>query len=179
MKAKKCKACGAEFQPFRSLQRVCSPLCAIELARDEKKESFKRETRKMRTKLNDSNRSYWLKKAQAAVNSYIRARDKGVPCVSCAKPDDGSHQRHASHYRSVGACSSLRFNTWNIHASCMQCNSILSGNITEYRIKLTAKIGEARVDWLECQNGIVRYDIDYLKRMTKIFTKRAKSALLR
>ena len=69
----------------------------------------------------------WAKEAQEGVNLYNRARDKGRPCISCDKPDVGV--RNASHYRSAGACSSLRFNTFNNHASCYSCNCSLSGNL--------------------------------------------------
>lgn len=119
-------------------------------------------------------RAEWAREAQSAVNAYIRARDKGKPCISCDKPDNGQHQRHASHYRSVGACSSLRFNTFNIHASCQQCNTTKSGNIGMYRPRLIAKVGLDRVEWIESQNELVRYDIEYLKRLKKIFLKRAR-----
>ena len=51
-------------------------------------------------------KSEHARELQTLVNKYVRLRDKGRPCISCEKPDDGSHQRHASHYRSVGACSS-------------------------------------------------------------------------
>jgi len=114
----------------------------------------------------------WAKEAQTAVNLYIRTRDKGKPCISCDKPDTGV--RNASHYRSVGACSSLRFNTFNNHASCYKCNCELSGNLLEYRIRLVPLLGQDRVDWLESQNEIARYSIDYLKRVKSIFNRRAK-----
>ena len=116
----------------------------------------------------------WANEAQKAVNAYIRTRDKGKPCISCDKPDNGLHQRHASHYRSVGACSSLRFNTFNIHTSCATCNTELSGNLLEYRIRLKQKIGVDRVEWLECQNEVARYSVEYLKRIRKIFERRTK-----
>jgi len=114
----------------------------------------------------------WAKEAQTAVNLYIRTRDKGKPCISCDKPDTGV--RNASHYRSVAACSSLRFNTFNNHASCYSCNCSLSGNLLEYRIRLVKLLGQDRVDWLECQNDIARYSIDYLKRIKKVFSRRAR-----
>lgn len=117
-------------------------------------------------------RSEWAREAQQAVNAYVRIRDAGKPCVSCDKPDDGSHQRHASHYRSVGACSGLRFNLKNIFASCQQCNAVKSGNLLEYRIRLRARYGDDLVEWLESQNGTVRYSIDYLKRLRDVFRKR-------
>jgi len=108
------------------------------------------------------------------VNKYVRLRDKGKPCISCGKLDDGTHQRHASHYRSTAACSSLRFNTKNIYASCQQCNTTKSGNLIEYRISLIKNHGEELVHWLESQNDVVRYDIEYLKRLKKIFNKKIR-----
>jgi hypothetical protein len=55
----------------------------------------------------------------------------------------------------------------------MQCNSHLSGNILEYRIRLVEQKGQAFVEWLESQNGSRRYDIEYLKRLKAVFRKRA------
>ena len=181
-KRKKCKSCGDLFTPFTTLARTCSVKCAIEDGGEAKKQAVKTEKKANRKELKkykekNKTRSQWANEAQISVNSYIRARDRGKPCISCDKPDNGQHQRHASHYRSVGACSQLRFNTFNIHASCATCNSILSGNLLEYRIRLIKKIGAARVDWLECQNELVRYDIEYLARMKKVFNKRTRREL--
>jgi len=124
-------------------------------------------------------RTKWVKEAQAEVNAYVRIRDKGRPCISCDRPDDGTHQRHASHYRSTKACSILRFNLKNIHTSCAQCNSNLSGNLLEYRIRLIALKGSDFVDWLECQNDTISYEISYLKRLKALFKKKAKLKELR
>ena len=112
--------------------------------------------------------------AQKAFNAYIRYRDRNLPCVSCDKPNDGSHQRHASHYRSVKACSALRFNEMNVHASCMQCNSHMSGNITEYRIRLIKKIGLEMVAWIESQNKVTRYTCEELKNIELKYKKMIK-----
>ena len=101
--------------------------------------------------------SYWMKRAQAAVNAYIRARDAGQPCISCGKPDDGSHQRHASHYRSVGGHPELRFCELNIWASCSVCNNYLSGNLVPFRAALIAKIGLDKVGFLEGPHEPKRY----------------------
>jgi len=97
-----------------------------------------------------------------------------LPCVSCDKPDDGSHQRHASHYRSVKACSRLRYDERNIFASCAQCNAHMSGNLLEYRIRLVSRYGQERVDWLESQNGVTRYTIEDLKRIKQEFKDKLK-----
>lgn len=118
--------------------------------------------------------SKWRAEAQAACNQYIRERDTGLPCVSCDKPDDGSHQRHASHYRSVKACSSLRYHPWNIYASCAQCNSHLSGNLLEFRIRLVRRYGQDRVNWLESQNGVTRYRIEDLRKIKQGYKDKLK-----
>ena len=105
------------------------------------------------------------RESQAAFNAWIRARDRGLPCISCDKPDDGSHQRHASHYRSRGACPEIAYEPLNVHTSCAQCNTMKSGNILEYRIRLVKKIGQAAVDWLEGPHEAKRYTIDELKEI--------------
>jgi len=105
------------------------------------------------------------REAQAAFNAWIRARDQGLPCISCDKPDDGSHQRHASHYRSRGACPEIAYEPLNVYTSCAQCNTMKSGNILEYRIRLVKKIGQSAVDWLEGPHEAKRYTIDELKEI--------------
>ena len=169
---KYCKACNEPFNPYMTTQKVCGLKCAVKLAKKQTEKKVDKEFKKRKLAL--KSKSEWMKEAQQAFNEFIRERDKGKPCISCDKMDDGTHQRHASHYRSVGACTSLRFNTFNVHTSCMQCNSILSGNLIEYRLRLKLKLGIKRLDWLECHNEIVRYDIDYAKRIKSIFKKRTR-----
>jgi len=115
--------------------------------------------------------------AQMAFNKYIKARDKGLPCVSCDKPDNGLHQRHSSHYRSIGACSALRFHEDNCHASCQQCNTEKSGNLIEYRRRLVKRIGLEKVEWLEFQNGVTRYKADDLKSIEIKYKNKVKELL--
>ena len=122
--------------------------------------------------------SFRKKAAQKAFNAYIRSRDREEPCISCDKPDNGQHQRHASHYRSVGACSQLRFNEENVHASCAQCNGVKSGNITEYRIRLIKKIGVENVEWLECQNEITRYSCEELLGIENTYKSKLKELMV-
>jgi len=141
----------------------------------DKAKTIRERQHKIETKTRRDNiksKTQWLNEAQAAFNSYVRLRDRGKPCVSCGKPDNGTHQRHASHYRSVGACSSLRFNLKNVYASCQQCNTSKSGNLLEYRIRLKARYGESLVEWLESQNEPKRYETDYLIRLRDVFRKR-------
>ncbi|MNO07860.1 Bacteriophage Lambda NinG protein [compost metagenome] len=43
-----------------------------------------------------------------------------------------------------------------------------------YRPALIEKIGQEKVDWLECSNGLARHDTPYLKRVKEIFARKAK-----
>ncbi len=184
MKPPICTVCKVPFErTYTTMQKTCSPHCAIQeaITKREKKEhreqekQLKSDRRELRArKVAIRPKIWYVRQAQQQINKYVRLRDSGKPCCSCDKPDDGSHQRHASHYRSTKACSALRFNLKNIFASCQQCNTSLSGNILEYRIRLVNRYGGDFVNWLESQNQIVRYDIDYLKRLKKVFAKRCR-----
>ena len=118
----------------------------------------------------------YIKEAQTAVNKYIRARDSGKPCISCgnlpAQKFGGTMD--AGHYRSRGAAGHLRFNTLNIHSQCVRCNRYKSGNAVDYRLELIKRVGVNLVDRLEADNEPKRFNIDYLKRVKRIFNKRAK-----
>jgi hypothetical protein len=175
VKAKVCKVCKADFNPMRSLQAVCGPRCAIEHSSLTNRQALEKARRKADRKRKDAikSRAEWGKEAQVEFNKFIRLRDYHDPCISCGQsPFQG--QRHASHYRSVGAASHFRFYTWNVHASCAQCNSMKSGNVVEYRIRLVGKIGADRVEAIECSNEPRTFDIEYLKRVKGIFSRRAR-----
>lgn len=181
---RRCKysQCKAELPPARQctdyMQKKgfcnvdCATKCGMERAQKSAEKRKRKEVREAKERI--KTRTELAREAQAAVNAYVRLRDMGKPCISCDKPDDGTHQRHASHYRSVGACSSLRFNLKNIYASCQQCNTAKSGNIIEYRIRLVNRYGTEFVEWLESQNGQARYSPEYLKRLKKVFNKRVR-----
>lgn len=49
-----------------------------------------------------------------------------------------------------------------------------SGNVVEYRIALVRKIGQDRVENLENSNQPRTFDIDYAKRVKRIFSRRAR-----
>lgn len=181
---RKCKHCGSFVRNGIdvALYHFCNINHATAFARNqaqkrikkqllEQKKKERAEKRERKEKLRD--RKWWLKKAQQLVNRYVNLRDHGKPCISCDRPF-GTHKRNASHYRSVGACKALRYNLWNIHSSCVQCNKDKSGNILEYRIRLIRDHGEGRVLWLETQNGTPKYTIEYLEKLCRVFTKLIK-----
>jgi hypothetical protein len=189
-KPKTCPICSTEYIPRSSLQKVCHNYkCAIAFNKQRDAEIAAREQRKREREQSADlkqrrealkTRAEWEREAQAAFNRYIRMRDMHQECIS--HPGKLiSHSNYitgsavdASHYRSRGAASHLRFNVFNVHAACTRCNRQLSGNAVEYRIRLIERIGMERVERLEADNEPRKFDIDYLKRVKSIFTRRAR-----
>lgn len=171
---KVCRACGNEFHPVRPLQSVCDFMCAKKVVKQDRKverENFKKRKDAIKT-IPDL-----IKEAQHAVNSYIRVRDEGLPCISCGKPptDLGFHGgRDAGHYRSVGSASNLRFHEDNIHAQCVKCNQWKAGNAVEYRIRLLERIGEERVVALENNNEPHKWMREELIQIKETYKKKLK-----
>lgn len=180
-KPKTCKNpdCRASFVPQRLGQAVCSPKCAlatVEVQKAKEKKSLAQAGRrdiKVRKEALKS-RADHAKEAQTVINRYVRLRDAHLGCISCNKPASWGGQWHCSHFRSVGAAPHIRYNLWNMNKSCSQCNAHLSGNIMVYRPRLVEKIGAEKVEWLECNQDLVRHEIPYLKRLKAVFTKKAK-----
>jgi len=193
---RKCKVCSEWFHPAYPNVVWCCPehgaIYAIELRTKEKvkaeakriraQHEAEKEGRQRRKAKRESfkTKSQWDKEAQSAFNRYIRIRDEGKPCVSCGCPLVGKSNYltgsaiDASHYRSRGAASHLKFNVFNVHSACTRCNRQLSGNAVEFRIRLIDRIGLERVESLEADNEPRRFDIPYLQRIKSIFTRRAR-----
>lgn len=119
-------------------------------------------------------RSKWLAECQAIVNKIVRLRDKHLGCCSCDRGPEWGGQWHASHLRSVGAASAVRFHLWSIHKGCSICNNHLSGNLAEYLPRIRARIGDEEVDWLYTQNQVVTHDVGYLKKFKQVMGKRLR-----
>lgn len=178
-KPKKCKECKTPFIPSRPLQAVCSPLCGLTMARakrekEEAKERAAERKADREKKVKLKSRKQWLDECQSIVNKYVRLRDRNLPCCSCDRPAAWDGQWHASHLRSVGAASAVRFHLWNIHKGCSICNNHLSGNIGDYLPRIRARIGDDKVDWLYTQNQLRSYDIPYLQRLKAVMGKRVR-----
>ena len=194
---RKCAHCREWFHPAREGQVVCSFECASAIGKKQtakaresakaravkrQRESEKEGRQRHRAKRESfKTKAQWDKEAQSAFNRYIRIRDEGKPCVSCGSPLIGKSNYltgsaiDASHYRSRGAASQLKFNVFNVHSACTRCNRQLSGNAVEYRIHLIERIGLDRVERLEADNEPRRFDIPYLQRIKSIFTRRARA----
>ena len=175
---KRCRKCSSLFVPTRPLQVVCSPACALAWAQTlagQKAEKRARSIAKREARAKLETPAMAARKAQTVVNRWIRLMDRGMPCVSCGRPDDGSHQRHASHYRPVGSNPALRFEPENIHASCAACNSHRSGNLTAYRIELIRRIGIERVEWLESHHDLPHRTVADFRAIEADFRKRIRA----
>lgn len=85
------------------------------------------------------------KKATLYFNQFIRMRDKGKGCVSC----DSRDTDHASHFYSAGKYPPLKYDEKNVHASCVQCNYFLHGNLIEYRKRIIQRISKEDLSVLD------------------------------
>ena len=167
---KKCKACGEKFQPARSMQAVCGPVCAQVIVNRKRAAEEKKDTAARKEKL--KTRRDWEREAQAAFNAWIRARDAHKPCISCGRHHTG--QWHAGHYLSTGARPELRFNPDNTQKQCQPCNVHLSGNLVMYRVGLIARIGVERVEALEGPAQPLKLTIDEMREMKKKYRAEAR-----
>ena len=167
---KKCRVCKTKFEPFNSLQQVCSTACALQKAQKDFQKDAERKAKEQRKWIREQkakvkSRGEHLKEAQHAFNAYIRERDRHRPCISCGTYTAG--QYHAGHYRTTKAAPELRFEELNCHKQCAQCNNFDSGNIVEYRISLIQRIGQEAVDWLEGPHEAKHYATDELKEIKR------------
>jgi len=186
---RKCNQCRkkipADTAITSNLKAFCDFQCLSEYTQQNKDKLQKRvkternvETRKKKEKL--KTRYDWMREAQAAFNAYVRWRDRDAPCISCGNytlndlPGGGWD---CGHYRSTGSAPHLRFNLRNAHKQCVKCNRYLSGNVVEYRKELVKKIGKDKLDQLEQDDEYRKFDIEYLKRIKRIFRKKCNRVI--
>lgn len=128
--------------------------------------------------------------AQDAFNKYVRLRDFFEPCISCGASKEEVEAGQGwkiggcwdcGHYKSRGAKPNIRFHLLNAHKQCKSCNGgagKYSGkNETvsqQYEINLIKKIGPEKVDWLNNNNELREFTPEYLRRIKKIFNKKAR-----
>lgn len=167
---KKCEACPNKFVPTRTFQTWCSPDCAVVIAKAKRQKEKKAELKQRKEAI--KTRGELLEEAQRAFNWWIRERDYGQPCNSCGRAS--GCKVNAGHYRSVGAQPALRFHPDNVHIQCEHCNSYLSSNAVEYRIRLVQKIGIEKVEWLEQEHEPAKWTVEEIKEIKKKYSKMAR-----
>ena len=180
---KKCKVCKTEFTPTRPMQKVCSPMCALEVSRQVAQKKAAKEAQEDRKKTREKldamrTKPQLVKVAQTAFNAFVRARDADKPCISCGKPPSTeTNQTDAGHFRSVGSAPHMRFVEDNIHGQCKHCNQYLAGNVLAYRKGLIERIGLERVEQLESDQTVRKYTKEGLQELAKHYnaeTRRLK-----
>lgn len=170
----KCKHCKQKYtKTHNGIETWCSVDCGYALARAKQAKAFKAETAVMKKAIKDKDRAYWIKKSQTAFNAFIRARDAGLPCISCGVPD-GQGKRNACHYRPAGVNTALRFDEDNVFGGCERCNTYQSGNLVNYRIGLIKRIGIEKVEWLESNHEIKKWQISELKEIEQEYKRKLR-----
>jgi hypothetical protein len=179
-KPRKCELCKNPFIPARPLQNWCSIDCAVVLGQqavEKKKAKEKAEDRKQtREKLAAmEKKSVLVKRAQRAVNLFIKMRDWGKPCISCNKPHNPTpNYWDAGHFRSVGSAVHMRFIEENIHGQCKECNNWLGGNVLNYEIGLIERIGQQAVNALKADQTLRKYSRDDLIAIAAHYNEKAR-----
>lgn len=176
IKPKTCRNCRDKFQPWNSMQIVCSVNCVIKYTEKKKEAKLKKQHAKQKRDFYANDRKLRAKEAQKAFNAFIRKRDEGQACISCQRSNDV--KKNAGHYKSVGSSPELRFEELNCHLQCEHCNSFKSGNIESYRANLINKIGSERVDWLEGPHELKKYSCEDLKEIEQLYKQKLKELLL-
>lgn len=148
----KCKVCGNQMQLFNSLRPYCSATCGGAYGKRLIENKLKRENKEERAELKvlkDKLLTHkdWIQIYQTTFNTFIRVRDKDLPCISCGTTKDVEYA--AGHFIPT-TYQYHRFNEDNVHKQCNKhCNMMLRGNLHEYRINLIKKIGVERVEYIE------------------------------
>lgn len=144
LKERKCKNCGEKFMQVRPLQYLCGGDCGWQYADKKAKEKDKKKISELKKSL--LTHKDYIQLLQKVFNTYIRLRDKDLPCISCGRTN--VEEFHAGHYV-ASTYQYHRFNEKNVNKQCSYCNTHLRGALIDYRKGLIAKIGLEEVEYLE------------------------------
>ncbi len=193
LKPKKCKVCPSMFLPSRPMQKVCGPLCALDLARAARiKQEARRQVldrRETKAKLKELQpRKYWLARAKVAIQAFRRLEElaKGSGCMSCGRSQSqvaGSDSWKpgglwdGGHFLSKGARPELALEPLNIWLQCKSCNGGSSNYARKgytvnasFEANLIEQKGQEMVDWLKGPHEAKHYDADELQALEKQYS---------
>lgn len=168
----RCKHCKVKFtaeERGKRLHPECIEPWTVAFQEKQKQKAIRERKAKQRVeKAQDRKKRADLKTwsehhadTQKAVNTKVRVRDEGKPCISCGAPWSPTFQ--AGHYRSRGAAKNLALDDRNVHGQCVQCNLHRHGNAIDFRLGLIARYGIPHVEALEADNTPRHHSIDDLK----------------
>ncbi len=175
---KLCACCRSPFVPMTPMGRACSIDCAIKIAVQVRQVAERKDDRARKQAI--KTKGDHVAAAQTAFNAYCRARDRGEQCISCDMPLATVTALYGGgvdcgHFRSRGSAPHLRFDERNAHGQCKRCNRYLSGNVTEYRPRLIARIGLAAVEALEADQTPRKYTVEQLIEIKIHYRARLKA----
>lgn len=181
---KRCKACKTIFTPSRRLQAVCSPACAHRLVQIQNAKALAQaalESRKAtRARLEEMKPlSFWVKKAQAVFNGYVRLRDitAGHGCIDCRmpfEPNKPGGSVDAGHYLSRGSAPHLKFDERNVFAQRKNCNRPGGATRDDFRAGVIDRIGLAAVEALESDQTVKQYRREDLKEIVQTYAAKTR-----
>lgn len=150
---RKCRQCKSR-QRVETMTAIngawyCNMEHVLAYAQEQGRKLRERKHRERKREHRQNDKQKQLSLTQTAVNKLCLLLDKGLPCISCGRPDGGPGKRNASHFKSRGSNSFLRYSLANLHAACIPCNLHQSGNIEGYRQGLTERYGSEIVDFLD------------------------------
>lgn len=194
-KRKRCKQCGALYEPKSSLQVACSPKCAIEYTKDKEQrksviktasESDRREVKQKIAKVKANDISWQHSQTQRVFNRmrvlqeklWFKERGLEPECISCGKT---KMDWCCGHFKTRGSQRELAYDPLNTYLQCNRyCNSALSGNINGnkttrgYIQGLKDRFGEEEakriLDYLE-QKTVKKWTCEELDQMRKEFNE--------
>lgn len=172
VKRKRCKVCNELFLSYNTLQKVCSPKCAIEFNKRKVKADKYTINNLIKEKKERESLSRAIRFTTLKVHKYVRLRDKGKPCISCDCEWHDDFQ--AGHFYSAGKYTSIKFDLDNINGQCPQCNIFNEGEHDRYALSLPNRIGDDRH-----QNLIKRaqMSLKHVKKWTRIELKEIQKGI--
>ena len=170
-----CPEHGAIFAlELRAKQKIKEAAKRIK-ERKEKERAERRDLKARKVAL--KTKPQWRAEAQAAFNRYVRLRDAGKPCIICGRLPEQKFggTMDCGHYRTRGAAAHLAFNLHNTASQCVYCNRDRDGAQKAFEQGLIERIGAEKVEAINNDNSVRRFDIQYLQRIKSIFTRKARA----
>lgn len=176
-KPKKCPVCQKLYIPAKSLQKACTWQCGVEWGRQKQEKQVRKEIREKRETL--KRRADWIREAQEACNTYIRARDiaAGYGCIDCGKPFEPNRPGgsiDAGHFLSRSLAPHLRFDERNIHAQRKNCNRPGGTTRAAFKAGVIARYGVEVVEALENDNSAAKWTIPELQAIKATYKQKLK-----
>jgi hypothetical protein len=190
LKQKKCRHCKELFAPFNSMAKACSPGCALELVRSEKKVKESKVCKKAVLDLNRRDLKWQHKLTQKAFNKvrvlqeleWFKREGCDPYCISCGKIN---MDWCCGHFKTVGAQGVLRYDVQNTFLQCNKyCNMSLSGNIDGnsstmgYKKGLYHRFGPNAskiIEYCETTNHVKKWEWQELESLREHLNKLARN----